>query len=65
MRIYHNSDLKELEGQFEVNENVDLCNITKISHDLELGNIYAPTWRWVIYTANICRFKKVAYSLYD
>jgi len=50
VRVYHNFtdvDPDELENFFQVNDQVDLCNCTEIIKDLNLGNIFAMTWRWV------------------
>ena len=49
MRIYHNftDDIEKLESLFQLDDHVDLCNSTRIIQNLNLGDIFAMTWRWV------------------
>jgi len=50
VRVYHNFedvDPVESENFFQVNDQVDLCNATHIIKHLNLGDIFAKTWRWV------------------
>ena len=49
MRIYHNftDDIDKLESLFQLDDHVDLCNSTQIIQNLNLGDIFAMTWRWV------------------
>jgi len=49
VRIYHNftDDIEKLESLFQLDDHVDLCNSTRIIQNLNLGDIFAMTWRWV------------------
>lgn len=67
VRVYHNfSDVDpvELERLLQVNDQVDLCNCTEIIRDLNLGNMFAMTWRWVYKLINLRLWFKTYLYLY-
>ncbi len=61
MRIYHNLTSDDVESWKAVEkvldlgannvsrDHIDLCNATEIIKNRKLGDIFAMTWRWVLY----------------